>query len=105
VRDGRHRKILSGAEYLYGYDDTIKLDKSGMFLVKGQNRVVLNKMPQGVKRIQILGANYEEIRISSSKVFTFRVPGREILLVELDGEEGEPYEFVFNGSTFEERQI
>jgi hypothetical protein len=103
VRDGRRRKILSGAEYLYGYDDTIKLHPSGLFLIKGHNRVLLNKLPVGVKSIQVLGKDFQEIKIQSSKVFTFRVPRQEILLVELVGEEGMPYEYVFDGIQFVER--
>ena len=91
---------MTEQSYFYGYDDTVKLHQSGLFLIKGKNKVLLNKLPLGIKEIRVLDSHAHDLAIQG-KVFTF-TPGKDnMILVTTDNEEY--YEFVFDGNEFIER--
>ena len=77
----RSRNITS-KELLYGYDDSIRLAENGLFYVKGKdaNKVVLNKIPTGVKSVEILDEHSDVLSVLS-KVFTFKAHTKNLVFV------------------------
>ena len=62
---------LTREELLYGRDCSIKLHESGLFFIKGRSKVCLNKIPAGVKTVEIIDEHADTIPIRG-KVFTFK---------------------------------
>jgi hypothetical protein len=91
---------MTEESYFYGYDDTIKLHESGLFLIKGKSKVLLNKLPIGIKEVRILDEHAHDLNIQG-KVFTFSTYRPNILLVTTN--EDEYYEFIYDGNRFIER--
>ena len=51
--------IYSSCQELFGKDNSVILHQSGLFFIKGQNGVVLNKYPYGVRKITVLKKDYD----------------------------------------------
>ncbi len=99
MKDGR-RNTVTEKGYLYGVDETIRLHKSGLFMTKGKNKVLLLKLPAGIRSISILDPSLNDL-IVYGKVFTFRKGDGFRLLVE--DEYGDYHEFIFDGFDFIEQ--
>lgn len=74
-------------EDAYGKDNSIKVHSSGLFLTKGKNGVLLDRLQFGVKFIRILERDsngwYNPINTNSFKVFYFH-SFPQLLEIEVD---------------------
>ena len=79
--------IYNSCSELYGKDNSIRLHSSGLFFIKGNNGVTLNKYPFGVRRITILKKGLDGYHYPLEvdyKVFYFH---EDPLLLEIEVDE------------------
>ena len=90
----RTSSSITTEQMVYGYDDSVRLHWSNLFFVKGGdgNKVVLNKIPPGVKSVEILDENSDALPILE-RIFTFKPHTKNVVLITTSSQDYRYFEY------------